>query len=283
MKSTRPGGKAGRAEDKRNLFPLVFGAVLGLLAALGLVTMVLKKPLESKSGAGSNAIQTAVQSSGALPGGTNQSSIHSNAAAPATPVIGLDNPNAEDSVALLAQGTERLNHGDYKEALAKFQEALKIVPEDEDLHYNLGIAYSRLNDKTNAQKHYEEALRIFPDYAEVHNNLGNLLMSNGKFAEAIEHFEKAIELQPDSPSAHNNLGTAKARQGQVNEAVVQYMEAIRLQPDYLEARCNLANAYLSENRVDEAAEEFQKVLRVRPNFEPAIRGMNRARQKKSAQ
>jgi tetratricopeptide (TPR) repeat protein len=53
----------------------------------------------------------------------------------------------------------------------------------------------RLND---AIAQYEEALRLQPDYAGAHNNLGNAWSKMpGRLNDAIAQLEEALRLQPD--------------------------------------------------------------------------------------
>ena len=62
--------------------------------------------------------------------------------------------------------------------------------------------------------HYEQALRIKPDYAEAHNNLGIALAQTGKIEDAIGQYEQALRIKPDYAEAHYNLGNALAASGQ---------------------------------------------------------------------
>lgn len=185
----------------------------------------------------------------------------------------------EDFTQLLNYGTELINRGKIREAVAFYQKAVKLNPEDEEGHFNLAFAMSKLGRTNDAVFHYSEALKILPDYAEAHNNLGNLLVNQGKFNEAIQHFSASLKLAPENPSAHNNLGRALARQGQIKEALPHFAEAARLDPTYVEARHNLAISYLSLDRSEEAVREFTQVLRLSPNFQPAIQGLAKAREK----
>ncbi len=51
-----------------------------------------------------------------------------------------------------------------------------------------------------------EALRLVPDYAEVHYNFGALLLSAERMTEAEGHFTEAVRLRPELAGAHNCLG-----------------------------------------------------------------------------
>jgi Flp pilus assembly protein TadD len=191
--------------------------------------------------------------------------------------------DAEKGVEIfVAEGNELLNKRDFAAAEEKYRQAVALSPEQEDLHYNLGIALARQGKVDEAKKHYEKALELFPDYAEAQNNLGNLLLSQNKMDEAIALFRKAIQNSPENPSFRNNLGTALARQQMVAEATAEFQEAVRLAPDYVEARVNLANAFLATGRPDEAVAQLDEALRLKPGYNPALQTLQRARERQKA-
>ncbi len=167
------------------------------------------------------------------------------------------------------RGTELLDEGKPEEAVQVLTAAMQMNPADEDVHYDLGMAFARLGKVDQAVQQYEEALRLFPDYVEAHNNLGNILMRSGRLDQAIEHFQAALKIMPDYASAHNNLGTALEQSGHTNEALVHFENAVKLNPDYWEAHFNVATSYLQAGRLPEARSELKTVLRLKPQFQPA--------------
>lgn len=177
--------------------------------------------------------------------------------------------NQDAVVSKVNRANQLLSQGSPAEAVQVLKEALTLNPDDEDIHYNLGLAYTRLGQLDEAVHHYHEALRIFPNYVEAHNNLGNVLMRAGKAEEAIDQFELAVKIKPDYASAHNNLGTALQRAGRRDEALVQFQEAAKLMPDYWEAHFNLGTCLLEAADLKEARAQFETVLRLKPDFEPA--------------
>ena len=186
--------------------------------------------------------------------------------------------SAEKGVEIfVAEGNELLNKRDFASAEEKYRQAVALSPEQEDLHYNLGIACARQGKVEEAKKHYEKALQLFPDYAEAQNNLGNLLLSQNKMDEAIALFRQAIQNSPENPSFRNNLGTALARQQMVAEATAEFQVAVGLAPDYAEARVNLANALLASGKPDEAVAQLNEALRLKPGYKPALQTLQRAR------
>ncbi len=169
----------------------------------------------------------------------------------------------------ISRANELLQQDKVNEALALLTEALALKPDDEDIHYNLGIAYSRQGDNAQAMAHYEEALRLFPEYTEALNNLGNLYLRLGKTEEAIQRFQLALKILPDHASAWNNLGNALAKGGRLDEAIVDFRKAVELKPDYWQAHFNLGSALANKQNLTEAKACYQTVLQLQPGFKPA--------------
>jgi Tfp pilus assembly protein PilF len=170
---------------------------------------------------------------------------------------------------LATRANSLLAAGDAKGAVRVLEEALRLKPEDEDLHYNLGIAYGKSGDITNAEHHYREALRLLPDYPEVHNNLGNLLLHARRLGEAEEQFTAAIKLMPELSTAHNSLGIVRQRQNRMPEATACFRKAVECNTNYWQAHFNLAVASLAQGSKEEGLRELQTVLRLKPGYEPA--------------
>ena len=104
---------------------------------------------------------------------------------------------------------------------------------------------------------YQEALRLRPQSPAVLNNLGNSLRKQGKLIEAEAALREALAFSPSYPEAHNNLGIALVQQGKVEEGVACYREALRLRPDYPDAHLNLSLSYLAQGRFDEGWSEYE--------------------------
>jgi tetratricopeptide (TPR) repeat protein len=188
------------------------------------------------------------------------------------PAVEAVSGGREQHKALIAEvnhGNELLKEGKVAEAVEVLTEAARVNPENEDVHYNLGLALARQGKTEDAIKEYKEALRIFPNYVEAHNNLGNALMRSGRIEEAIPHFEQAVKIMPDYAAAHNNLGTALQKVGRTEDAFTQFQQAVKFNPDYWEAHFNIATSWLQQGRPKEALTELEAVLRLRPDFEPA--------------
>jgi len=144
---------------------------------------------------------------------------------------------AHNNLAMLLAG-----EGHRDEAIAHYQEAVRLKPDFAEAHSNLGVALVEQGKIEDSIAQFQDALRWKPDDAQADSNLGNVLQMQGRLAEAVGRYEEALRLQPTNADAHNNLGIALLAQGKRKEAIVHFGEALRLNPNSIQARNNLNNA-----------------------------------------
>jgi len=77
--------------------------------------------------------------------------------------------------------------GDYGKALALFQQAYGIAPDDDYTKYNLARALVHQRLPAEAQRLYEQLLVDMPDNAELHSQLGRLKAEMGDLAAGYYH------------------------------------------------------------------------------------------------
>jgi superkiller protein 3 len=94
--------------------------------------------------------------------------------------------------------------GDLVGAIAQFEQAAALLPDDAEIHHNWGTALMRLGDMEQAYERIDRALELNPDNPGTHFNQGWVLESLGHDGLAIEHYELAVELGP-SPQAAQRL------------------------------------------------------------------------------
>ncbi len=111
--------------------------------------------------------------------------------------------------ALIAKGAELLTGEDFEGAMAQFNEAVKMDPNNPIGYYHRGRVYD-------AQQKYDEAITEFnfaltydPTYAEAYNSRGIMWVQKQQFEQAIRDFDKTIELNPDYRQAYTNRAIAK--------------------------------------------------------------------------
>jgi tetratricopeptide (TPR) repeat protein/tRNA A-37 threonylcarbamoyl transferase component Bud32 len=152
------------------------------------------------------------------------------------------------------------------EAIAEYQEAIRIKEDYAEAHNNLGVALAEKGRLDQAITEYQEAIRIKGGYAEAHNNLGNALAEKGRLDQAITEFHEAIHLNKDSAEVHNNLGAALRNKGRLDEAIAEFREAIRIKEDYAEAHNNLGVALRDKGQLDEAIDKFRAAICIKTDY-----------------
>lgn len=157
----------------------------------------------------------------------------------------------------------------YKDEGTLYRSILARNPDAWLARSNLGILLARSGRIEEAIAQYEQALRLYPENAEAHNNLGNALVRTGQLDRGAAQYGEALRLQPHFAEAHNGLGNALFKQGRFAEAAAEYREAAREAPAVAEIRFNLGLALYRAGQAAEAAGECEEALRLRPDYPEA--------------
>lgn len=95
---------------------------------------------------------------------------------------------------LYRKAHEKVNAGEYSQALDLLYQALKITPLHIHSLIEIGNCYEYLSQSEKAVSYYEIVIRIDPFQAEAWFNKGISLKKTGKEKEAALCIERAIEL-----------------------------------------------------------------------------------------
>jgi len=129
--------------------------------------------------------------------------------------------------------------GRYDEAIAQFQEAIRLG-DDAQFRHNLGLVYAMRGRTDEAIREYEASVRLDPDNYLSLIRLGEALGSRGRFPEAVAHLRHALELAPANNEACRLLAVTLVQEGRIEEAVRAYGEILGRSPDDLDALNNVA-------------------------------------------
>jgi tetratricopeptide (TPR) repeat protein len=151
------------------------------------------------------------------------------------------------------------------DALAGFQDALKITPEFADAWANGAKALIDLRRHEEACAACERALTLDPRHPSALNNHAVALMNLRRLAEAEAACRRLLELQPGHAEAANNLGSVLEKQSKFAEALESYDYALRLRPDYVDALNNRGIVLGRLGRMEEAWRCFDEAQRIAPD------------------
>ena len=110
----------------------------------------------------------------------------------------------------------------YKEAVNVYQEALRYNPVNYDLNYNLGIAYTMLNDFQNAKICYEKAAQINSLLYNAKYSLAQIALIYKDLEEAEKRFLEAIEDERLSADGYFELAKIYLLKGD-KETAIKYI------------------------------------------------------------
>ena len=141
------------------------------------------------------------------------------------------------------RGRNLYNSGLPEEALTHFQQALKLIPEQEDLPY----IYSYIGNCFKDLERYDEALAVLrkgldedEERPDIYNIIGVCHFKMGAYGEAVKSFERAVELNPSSAMDYANLGVNHRRLGNRDEAIHFFTLALSLDSEIEFAQQQLA-------------------------------------------
>jgi cytochrome c-type biogenesis protein CcmH/NrfG len=107
----------------------------------------------------------------------------------------------------------------WPEAIASYEQSLKIDPNNPDVSTDLGVSYYYTNRPDQALTQFDHSLRLDPTHTKTMLNKG-IVLAFGKqdLRAAAEEWKKVVELAPDSPEGQAALraleGVASAHAGE---------------------------------------------------------------------
>lgn len=106
-------------------------------------------------------------------------------------------------------GISLRQQGKWEEAVEEYRKALHVAPRDENLYYNIGMAYAEGRQYREARQSMTEALKFNPNFfrtsAGIAYNIGFVFMQSEARDQARRCFETALELNPSMEQAQRAL------------------------------------------------------------------------------
>src|SRR5262249_9625605 len=142
-------------------------------------------------------------------------------------------PLSGPGAAYLSQARALLDQRRYVEALSTARQALQFDQHNAQVYKLLGMIHARSQppDTTIAMAAYQSALQLSPNDAEAHRLVGDVyLFIQRRPAEGIPAYQNALRNNPNDGEAHHRLGQCLEQTNQLEPALAEFREAARLLP-----------------------------------------------------
>lgn len=118
----------------------------------------------------------------------------------------------------------------------------------------------RHGDWRRAIADFDEAIHLNPNRAALYRDRAEARRQNGDLDLAIEDYDEAIAHNPKLAAPYHQRGLALAATGDLDRAILSYNTAIRLDPSDAQARLDRGLAFLARGQADDARADFEAAL-----------------------
>ena len=152
-----------------------------------------------------------------------------------------------------------------QEAIALYERALRLKPDDPITHRNLGVAYFRAHE-------YKPALPLLQAFAKETPSFQALdltgldLFALDRYSEAAQYLDAAHKLEPTDLETLDMLGKAYLRAKNYSAVTGVFSQIMAINPDSAEAHVMMAMANDKLYRADAAIKEFDAALAADPHY-----------------
>jgi tetratricopeptide (TPR) repeat protein len=160
------------------------------------------------------------------------------------------NPQADDFYRL---GLNKEETSNYQEAIAAYDEAIRLKPKYGYAYFKRGYNYYQLADYPAALTNFQQAESFGIKHADLYNYRGVVRDELKDYKGAISDFNEAIKLDPKYHYAYSNRADVYQKLNQYPEAIKDYTEAIRLNDGNASLYISRGNAYYDSYQDPEKA------------------------------
>jgi tetratricopeptide (TPR) repeat protein len=155
--------------------------------------------------------------------------------------------------------------GKMQNAIIAFEKAVKQMPFDKNLRYELASCYYQNNNLKQALIEFKRVIKLDPDFVDAQNNLALVHELVGETDMAIKIYNKIIETNSEYLSAYNNLGSLYLKLENFAMALRIFRQAIKINKEFSRAYLGIAITFDRMFCPSDAVRYYKKYLRIKPN------------------
>ncbi|MFO8113406.1 MAG: tetratricopeptide repeat protein [Desulfosalsimonadaceae bacterium] len=171
-----------------------------------------------------------------------------------------------DAVSLNISGDAFYQAGQLDEALAEYERALAIDPENVNVHNSIGVCHGDREDWDSALVSFDRAIELDPEDAFAIYNAGYIYMQKGDCEKALGYFQRAMKTDDNIFELLFQTGRALYELGRFEEALSYLQQALSKNetPGNLVYRA-MGDCNMALDHTDEAIKAYNTALKQRPD------------------
>jgi arylsulfatase A-like enzyme/predicted Zn-dependent protease len=174
-----------------------------------------------------------------------------------------------------ALGNLYLRKRKFTDAIAAFQKALELKPDDSFAVMNVAGAYQSMGRFDDAERFVLDYLKAGFQDSQLLYLLGNMNYLRKNYDKAIGYFEQCLAENPRSASSHNGLAAIYITRDDLPKAEEHLRAALIINPRLQSLRYNMAQLLEKQNRFPEAADYYLQEIQDSPKSYKALFNLSR--------
>jgi tetratricopeptide (TPR) repeat protein len=133
---------------------------------------------------------------------------------------------------IVDSGDKKRIAGDNKGAIAIYDTAISLAPNDAEPYNMRGFSHEDLSDYASASADFSKAVEFAPTDSIYRYNLAAALMKLNQDGPALDQINESIRLDPKNIDAFMDRGRLRDKQGDYKDAIADYEKAVSIPPPY---------------------------------------------------
>lgn len=171
-----------------------------------------------------------------------------------------------------AIGCQAYNQGQITTAIAEFNKAIEMNPNDADAIYNLGASYYAIGKQTknlqttqNAEQLYRRTISIDDQHQEAHRSLAVLLIETGQEQFGFDLINSWKNRYPTATEPVVELAKLYQEYGDTSRAADLLVDGLKINPNDVQVLSAMGSVREAQGQSNLALDSYLRALQINPN------------------